>query len=616
MRLIKVLDLVNQIEKSSFLKILDGFSVELKNTTPQIDEILSECEGQLKNVDNQNIVNLFNLLKGKYAAHLNNRIKFSDYQLDILIDILTRDGNCMMTREWFLKLYNNEISKLQSDLKTFSSQLGSGASDLDPHRERDYLVYQSCIRTAYENDLQINRDKNLSWEEKTVLYTLGKSLELSNEEVRWITYTTVPLKKFKIDEIITELKESGIIFFNRRTNTIFVPDEIVWLLRDILGFELPNKYLRRMLRHLTDVEINLVSRKHNIDKKLTRNEKIQEILNQGLDVTNLLANEIFKLNVPKSERAGRIQALMGKDLEIELPKFGHSLEKKIATLIDYFNETEKDETTSLSRDGYDRLVKDLKGVYPVLNKRVREEFELQPEDVMSCEVLDNYNIKPRDVIYLLTKDELRNFCKSSGIKSVGNLVSNVMRNYRDIEDLYLENFDLIGSRDLKSLHEKGLSVKESELGVLYEELTKKIFIKLGFNVDEKLEKQTNTKRAQLDILLNLGGKNVIIVECKTIKDKDYNKYASVARQLKSYEKICQNKEFSVSQILIVSNEFSEDFISECEYDYELNLSLITSRGLVKILEAFRNSNLKEFPVRLFLKGGLLSEDRIEKVLNK
>ncbi len=616
MRLVKILDFVNQIEKSSFLKILDGFCLELKKTTPQIDKILSEGEGQLKNVDNQNIVNLFNLLKDKYLTHLYNKIRFSDFQLDILIDIFTRDGNSMMSREWFLKLYNNEISKLESDLKTFSSQLGSKKGELEPHRERDYLVYQSCVKTGYENDLQLNRDKYLSWEEKSILHILAKSLELSNEEVRWMTYTIIPLRKFEIDEIITELKESGIIFFNRRTNTIFVPDDIVWLLRDILGFEIPNKYLRRILRHLSDVEISLISRKHNIDRKLTRNGKIQEILNQGLNVTNLLTNEIFKANIPKSDRTNRIQTLMSKDLEIDLPKFGQSLEKKVTTLINYFNDLEKDETTSLSRDGYSRLLKDLKDAYPILSKRVKEEFELQPDDVMSSKILDDYSLKPRDVIYLLTKDELRNFCKSVGIKSIGNLVSNVINKYRVIQDLYLENFDLVGSRDLKALREKGLTVKESELGLLYEDLTKKIFSELGINADEKLRKQINTKGLQMDILLNLGGKDVIIVECKTIRDKDYNKYTSVSRQLKSYEKLCRNKGYSVSHVLIVSNEFSEDFISECEYDYELNLSLITSRGLIKILEGFKSSHLTEFPIRLLLKGGLLNEDRIHNVLNK
>jgi hypothetical protein len=66
--------------------------------------------------------------------------------------------------------------------------------------------------------------------------------------------------------------------------------------------------------------------------------------------------------------------------------------------------------------------------------------------------------------------------------------------------------------------------------------------------------------------------------------------------------------------LIVSNDFSEDFISECEYDYELDISLIPSEGLVKILWGFKESHMKEFPVRLLMKDGLLNEDRIVKVL--
>ncbi|MBL7047001.1 MAG: hypothetical protein ISR95_05155 [Candidatus Marinimicrobia bacterium] len=616
MRLLKVLDRVNQIEKISFLKILDGFCSELRKTTPQIDKIISEGEGQLKNVENNNLVSLFQLLRDKYSIHLQEKIKFSDYPLDILVDILIRDGNTIMSREWFSRLYNQEISKLKSNITSFSTQLDTDRGTLDPQRKRDYLIYRECVRTGYENDLQRNREEHLSWEEKSILHTLSISLELSNEEVRWITYTIVPLKKFNIDDIITELKESGIIFFNRKSNTVFVPNEVVWLLREMMGIEIPNKFVRRILRNLTNPEINLVSRKHNIDRKLDRNGKIQEILRQGISVTNLLSNDIFRPTTSKSERNNRIRSLMIKELEVDLDRTGRSLEEKISNLIDYFNETEMDETTSLSKDGYKRLLKDFKNSFPNLNKTVKEEFQLQDDDVMSCELLENYNIKPRDVLYLLTKNEIRNFCKSRSISTRGNLVSNAIKSYRDIGDLLIENFELVGQRDLNSLRDKGLIVKESELGSLYEKLTKKIFTKLGFNVDEKLRKTLNTKRLRMDVLLNLGNRNVIIIECKTVKDKDYNKYTLISRQLKSYEKICQNKGYNVSQVLVVSNDFSDEFIGECEYDYELNLSLITSKGLVKILDGYKESYLSEFPVKLLLKDGLLNEDRIVKVLTK
>ena len=69
----------------------------------------------------------------------------------------------------------------------------------------------------------------------------------------------------------------------------------------------------------------------------------------------------------------------------------------------------------------------------------------------------------------------------------------------------------------------------------------------------------------MDVLLNLGRKDIIIVECKSVKDKDYNKFTAVSRQLKSYQNSCKKKGYHVSQVVIVSNEFTEDFISECEY---------------------------------------------------
>ena len=517
---------------------------------------------------------------------------------------------------WFYKLYNQAVANLKSHITTISSQIDKEEGELSSQRKRDYSVYQNCVKTAYENDLAVNRDQHLSWEEKTILHTLSRSLELSNEEKRTITYSVVPLEKHNVDDIISELKDAGIIFFNRKSNTLFVPDEIVWLLRGILEIEIPNKYLRRILRHFRDPEINLIAKKHNIDRNLERNDKIKEIIAQGLSVTNLLTSDIFTEKVTKADRAKRIQELIAKDLEIDLLKSGRSLVEKVENLIQHFAEIEQDDTTSLSRDGYEKLLNLLKDAIPDINKRIKEEFEIQDEDVMSSEFLTDYNIGPRDVIYLLKREELLDFCKANSIKSRGNLVSNITESFRNIQDLYLENFESIGCRDLNSLKEKGLAVKESELSGLYEGLTKDIFKKLGFNVDEKLRQELNTARSKMDVLLNLGGKDVIIVECKTVKDKNYNKYTAVSRQLKSYEGLCKKKGYHVSQVVIVSNEFTEDFISECEYDYELSISLISSDGLVKILEGLKNSSLTELPVRLLLKDGVLNADRIVKVLNR
>lgn len=616
MNLIKVLGKVNQIEKTSFLKILDKYSEENRDKNPKIDRILSESDNILKKAEDSNIVQLFNLLRNEYTQHLKHGIRFSNFQLELIVEIFVRDGNQMMSKDWFNRLYANSIKNLNNRIKKIKELLDKDKADISSVRKRDYIIFKNCVHTAYTNDREINRDQHLSWEEKTILHTLSKSLDLSNEEVKAITYSVLPLKKQNIDDVINELKETGIIFFNRKSNTLFAPDEIIYLLRKIFEIELPFKYLRRILKHLTDPEINLIARKHNVDRKFSRTDKIKEILHQGVNVTSLLCNDMFQDQITKIDRAKRIQDLIIKDLDIKLPKLGRSLEERVYLLLDYMRNQEKEDSTSLSKDGLTRLVSLLVEFKPSLNNILKNEFELQEDEVLQEDLLCDYGIGPRDLLYLLTKKELIEFCKQNEIKFKGNQILNIVNSFRNVKDLFLDNYVEIGCRDINALLDKGLIVKESELGVLYEKVSKDIFSKLGFNVDEKLRGKFNTARSKMDILINLGGNDVIIVECKTIKDKDYNKYTSVSRQLKSYVALCKKNGYHVVQAIVVSNEFTEDFIGECEYEYDIGISLLTSSDLIKIYYGLKESHLDGLPVRLITKGGALNGDRIVKALNR
>ncbi|MBU4286856.1 MAG: restriction endonuclease [Proteobacteria bacterium] len=111
-----------------------------------------------------------------------------------------------------------------------------------------------------------------------------------------------------------------------------------------------------------------------------------------------------------------------------------------------------------------------------------------------------------------------------------------MPGVQDAENLYLENYEHIGFRNLNILKENGIRIKENELGIKFEDLTKSIFTKLGFNVDKKLRQLLNTKKEKIDIVINLSNKELILIECKTIKESGYNKFSSVSRQLKAIEK--------------------------------------------------------------------------------
>ena len=179
----------------------------------------------------------------------------------------------------------------------------------------------------------------------------------------------------------------------------------------------------------------------------------------------------------------------------------------------------------------------------------------------------------------------------------------------------MENYSNVAFRDLNLLKENGITIKESELGLKFEELTKVIFKGLGFDVDDTLKNNINTQKDMIDILLNLGNDEIIIVECKTSKERGYNKFSTVSRQLKSYQNLALKNNLRIIKILLVAPEFSDDFVTDCEMDTEMNLSLLTATTLSKILESFKGSNYTEFPHVLF-RDIVINEERILKALSK
>ncbi len=106
---------------------------------------------------------------------------------------------------------------------------------------------------------------------------------------------------------------------------------------------------------------------------------------------------------------------------------------------------------------------------PKLNKEIRSQFEIQDEFVLNADLLLDYNIKPRDILDLVGKDDLKNFILNNGIKQRSDDILNTLENYKDAENLYLENYEKVAYRDLKTLKENGISVKESELGIKIED---------------------------------------------------------------------------------------------------------------------------------------------------
>ncbi|PHR58211.1 MAG: hypothetical protein COA44_04295 [Arcobacter sp.] len=619
MKLVNILEKVNSFEKNSFLKIMDIALSCDKVDNKKVDAILTSSDKDLKNADLTNIVKIFNLIEEQYKEHLVTEMKNISSQLDVVIDILIRDGNSIMKYEWFSKLYEKELKELKQSIKSFDNDMNSDKTEINTERKRDYTIYKACLHTAYNNDLLNNQDPKISDDEQSILITLSEELNLSQQELKIIKYLIVALKKQDLDELINELKNIGIVFYSKKTKTIYIPNEIISLLRQIKNRPVADKYFKRVLKQLREPELNIICKNHNIKYiGVSVEDKISLIINSGVRFRELLTSGIHKEGTTLNEKKAFINELVEKGLQLSEPLRGITVEDKVSNLIDYYVKLDKDDKVGIPLGGYQQLLIDIDSIFGKnINSTVKKEFELQDENVLDAEYLLDYNIKPRDIIELLSVVQLKQFCKENDkIKVRGNLVVNILDAYKDMRYLEFENYINIGFRDLNALKENGLKIKESDIGVKFEDITKTMLSSLGMNVDEEQRKKLNTAKDKIDILINLGNDEIIIVECKTSKESGYNKFSSVSRQIKSYVSLAEKSGKKVVKSLLIAPDFSDDFVNECELDYILNLSLIKAESLKTIVEAFEHSKLKIFPYNLLMRDVLIKGERIIKAIQK
>ena len=617
MKLEQVLDKLNTIEKTSFSKIIDSILTDRPKNVRDVDKILSNySDTNLRNLDSNLFSKVFELITEEYRECLKSEIGASVSQLDILLDILIKDGNCIMSREWLGDLYKKEIRKLKSKIEKLEVMIsGKDISEVD-HRIRDFIIYRKCVETAYRNDISNNQDAKITIDEKSILNTLAFQFDLSQEEVKLLNYSVLPIVKLSIDEIIELLKNAGIILYSRRKLEVYIPDEFIRLLRGYRNKEVADKYLRRILRLLKDSEINLIAKQHNLDRKLIRREKIKAIINDGIGIRNILQFDIHKSGTTLTNKKKRVNDIVNKGLSLNHLK-GTTINAKIDNLVHYFNDLEKDEKVGISIEGYKKLLVDLQSSLPKSGHFVQKEFEIQSDDVMDAMLLMEYNLKPRDILEIIDEGDLIAFCNINSISTRGNEIMNILSSYKDSENIELENYTDIAFRNVNALKENGIKVRESDLGLKFEELTRMILKDLGLTVNEDLRKSISTSKDKIDILLTIGEGEVILIECKSIKETGYNKFSSVSRQLKAYKELLEKSGIRVMKSLLIAPEFTDDFVNDVEMDYDLNLSLIEASTLLSIARAFKeNEKLKQFSHMLLMKDVLVHEDRILKALNK
>jgi len=439
MKLEKILDKLGSLEKNSFIKIIDNIISKNPKESKKVEKILSSYDKGLKSIDNQNIAKIFALTSNEFQESIKSEFQEITSQLDILIDIIIRDGNCIMEQDWFSRLYETEIKKIKGKIKVLNTDFESDKSELSESRKRDYKIYKSCLSTAYFNDQENNREAKVTSDELSIILTLSKQLGLSQEEIKLINYSILSVEKLDIQEVIKGLKNIGVIFYSNKESTIYVADEMVRVLRKIRKKEVAGKYFRRTLKLLKEPIINQISKDHNIDRKLSYSEKIEKIIKEGVSFTDLLLSGIYKTGITLTEKKKTLNELCEKSTNISNLK-GSTLDDKIISLVSYFDDIERDEKVGISLDGFKKLLTELNISLPMLNEQIREQFQLQDEFVLKADFLLDYNIKPTDILDLIDKKDRVHFIKSNGIKQRGDDILNVLEHYKDVENLYLENF--------------------------------------------------------------------------------------------------------------------------------------------------------------------------------
>lgn len=562
-----------------------------------------------KNTDAEHYVRTFNKVSiyKEYKERLQKAIN-DNLLLDLITDIFIKDGNCIMSRDWFNELFKQEILSLKSIIDDFKELFGGNSNpfEAEDSRIRDYNVFRACVSTAFHNDEAKGKNASISLDELSVLQTLKVELGLSNEEARGIYYLEIgddELNNLDIDEVIIMAKNEGLIFNINSKKTILVPDEFVKILRDIKGIPLADKFTRRILKALPDKQINKIKRNHGI-KESEKHLKIEAIIKRGINIYDILSQEIYEQGDKTSIKMEFLKGFIEGSLDIHLNTLGRTVNDRIRLLVEYFMEQDNESNLGITRDGYDQLLRELFDFDNGIDACIREEFQIQPNVILNAETLLDYSIRPKDILYLIPLKQLVDFCSLKNLSHKGkNKVQVILNSYQNSENLYLQHYTLFAKNDISGLKNQGIS--GIDVGIEFENTTKTIFKGLGFNVNESLRAKINTNKEKADIVLDLGNDKVIIVECKASKDS-YSTFSTVSRQLASYHKHYTENGYTVEKCILASGSFTDDMKQEVDKFYNFDVTLVEAETLVNIHDKFKSLNKREFPFRLF-KPGVLSE---------
>ena len=258
MKLAQVLSSINQVEKSKFISCLDKLCSSAIPNDKKLANSLNKLEGQIKDASGSEITALFELVSTYYKEFIKDKIAMSGAQISLLLNILTRDGNCVARLSWIETLYNQEWSELKKTSKELKNEIAANVDSDDFNRGSLLGIYQDCLTIAFKNDEKINREAKITDDERSILNVLADRLNISMDEASAIEHIINPVPQSNVLDALTSLREIGVVFINKKRSEVLIADEVVAILNEIQGKELADKHTLRILRSLSDAELSNV----------------------------------------------------------------------------------------------------------------------------------------------------------------------------------------------------------------------------------------------------------------------------------------------------------------------------------------------------------------------
>lgn len=565
-------------------------------------------------------------LSNAYAKEVARSLR-DNYYLDIAVDILIQDGHCILNRDKFKDMYEAKIGEVNNSILVFKNLLeneGSAAKSVDPLRVRDYRIYTECSKVAYMNDVEEygstnNSEANITKEEKSVLNCLAKCLGFSHDETRclYLCQLLMSLKQDSlpvpgVDEVIQAIVSASIGIYIKKKNTLYIPEEFVEVLRALRGITVSRKYMRRILSNLSSGTLRNIMKRHQISQGNNKS-RLNAILDSSPSMVEILQDDIYPEGCKENEKKKLFNEFANETLKLpNSASAGRTLDEKIGNFIAFLKEDENNKRDNISVDAFEQLLSILGA------KRKAKAFEeigasFDDAASVSAKTLLDYAILPKDILYAFSDDELREVCGEMGIKVFKNmnsvtLVENILKSLVNSEDVYIEHYVDLANNDSVKLVEMGVNIDSKNLGLKFQSTTQTIFERLNLTVGEI--KNPSDKTEYADIVLDFEEQGLVIVECKSSK-RDYSKFTSVNRQVSSYVQGYM-KDYEILGVIIVSNDFTKEFVESAQMVSEFKLCLLKAEDLKKIYDGLKNQKDFKINIENLLRNTVVNPDLVIK----